>query len=222
VLDAHGRIDLLFNNAGIGVGGAAIDFAQADWDDVLDVNVRGVVHGIQAVYPKMAARGSGHIVNTASMAGLVPTGNMASYTTSKHAVVGLSKALRIEGAAHGVKVAALCPGVIRTPILMGGTYGRHAGATRPSDEVMRRMFERMRPMDPHVFAREVLRDVEADRPYIIVPRWWKAIWLLERVAPSLSLGLWTRMQRRLTEELRTLADQEPAEIDAEAPTSAQA
>ena len=102
VSDRHGRIDLLFNNAGIGVGGEARDYAYDDWKQVIDVNLYGVIHGIAAVYPRMVSRGSGHIINTASLAGLVPFPGEISYT-SKYAVVGLST-LRIEAADLGVKV----------------------------------------------------------------------------------------------------------------------
>ena len=112
-----GRIDYLFNNAGIGVGGEVDSYTLDDWNDVFDVNLRGVVHGIQAVYPIMIRQHSGHIVNTASMAGLVTNAGMASYTATKHAVVALSKALRVEAERHGVQVSVLCPGAIRTPIL---------------------------------------------------------------------------------------------------------
>src|SRR5580700_4669041 len=65
-----GRIDLFFNNAGIGVGGEIASYAPRDWDDVFDVNLRGVAYGVQCVYPRMIRQGSGHIVNTASVAGL--------------------------------------------------------------------------------------------------------------------------------------------------------
>src|ERR1700741_923028 len=119
-----GRIDYLFNNAGIGVGGEIDSYTLDDWNDVFDVNLRGVAHGIQAVYPIMIRQHSGHIVNTASMAGLVATPGQASYTATKHAVVAISKALRVEAERHGVQVSVLCPGAIRTPILTGGQYGR--------------------------------------------------------------------------------------------------
>src|ERR1700741_2413620 len=118
-----GRIDYLFNNAGIGVGGEVDSYTLDDWNSVFDVNLRGVVRGIQAVYPIMIRQHSGQIVNTASMAGLVTNAGMASYTATKHAVVGLSKALRVEAERHGVQVSVLCPGVIRTPILTRGKYG---------------------------------------------------------------------------------------------------
>src|SRR5580693_10646078 len=85
-----GRIDYLFNNAGIGVGGEVDSYTLDDWNDVFDVNLRGVVHGIQAVYPIMIQQHSGHIVNTASMAGLVAGAGEAGYAAAKHAVVAIS------------------------------------------------------------------------------------------------------------------------------------
>jgi NAD(P)-dependent dehydrogenase (short-subunit alcohol dehydrogenase family) len=117
VVSRHGRIDLFFNNAGIGTGGLAEELTSAHWDRTLDVNLRGVVHGVEAVYPVMLRQEGGHIVNTASLAGLVPAPLMAAYTTSKWAVVGLSRALREEAAASGVKVSALCPAFAATPLL---------------------------------------------------------------------------------------------------------
>jgi len=120
----HGHLDFIFNNAGIGVGGEIRDHTIAAWNRIIDVNIRGVVHGVQAAYPIMVRQGSGHIVNTASMAGLSTAPLTTSYSATKHAVVGLSKGLRAEAADLGVKVSVLCPGVIRTPALSGGRYGR--------------------------------------------------------------------------------------------------
>src|ERR1700761_525117 len=120
-----GRIDYLFNNAGIGVTGEIDSYTLDDWNDVFDVNLRGVAHGIQAVYPIMIGQRFGHIVNTASMAGLITTVGQASYAATKHAIVALSKTLRLEAEQHGVRVSVFCPGVIRTPMGTGTSqYGR--------------------------------------------------------------------------------------------------
>ena len=178
-----GRIDYLFNNAGIAVGGEIDSYTLDDWNDVFDVNLHGVVHGIQAVYPIMIRQHSGHIVNTASMAGLVATPAQGSYTASKHAVVALSKVLRVEAERHGVQVSVFCPGAIRTPILAGGKYGRFNGI---SDEQLLKFWEPFRPMAPEKFAERALRAVLRGDAIIVVPAWWKACWYLERLSPALA------------------------------------
>jgi NADP-dependent 3-hydroxy acid dehydrogenase YdfG len=181
-----GRIDYLFNNAGIGVGGEIDSYTLDDWKDVFDVNLHGVVHGIQAMYPIMIRQCSGHIVNTASLAGLVAAPGSASYTATKHAVVALSKVLRLEAERHGIKVSVLCPGAIRTPILTGGTYGRMT-KTGASDEDLLKFWEPFRPMAPEKFAERALRAVLRGDAIIVVPAWWKALWYLDRLSPALSM-----------------------------------
>jgi NADP-dependent 3-hydroxy acid dehydrogenase YdfG len=196
VLQQSGRVDYLFNNAGIGVGGEVDSYTLDDWNDVFDVNLRGVVHGIQAIYPIMIRQHSGHIVNTASMAGLVTSAGTTSYTATKHAVVGLSKALRVEAERHGVQVSVLCPGVIRTPILVGGEYGRHDGV---SDKELLRFWEAFRPMAAEKFAERTLRAVLRGDAIIVVPAWWKAFWYLERLSPALSMRAARLPLKRLRE-----------------------
>jgi NAD(P)-dependent dehydrogenase (short-subunit alcohol dehydrogenase family) len=199
-VDRSGRIDLLFNNAGIGIGGEICDYTIQDWEDVFDANLRGVVHGVQAVYPSMIEQGFGHIVNTASMAGLITTPMSGSYTTTKHAVVGLSKALRVEAKAYGVRVSVVCPGVIRTPILRGGRYGR---INLPvSEEESEERFERLRPMDPNLFAKKALRAVFRNQAIIVFPRWWKIWWYLERISPALNLRLAEAFVEKTRRDLR--------------------
>jgi NAD(P)-dependent dehydrogenase (short-subunit alcohol dehydrogenase family) len=193
-----GRIDYLFNNAGIGVSGEIASYTLDDWNDVFDVNLRGVVHGIQAVYPIMIRQHSGHIVNTASMAGLVTSASQASYTAAKHAVVAISRTLRVEAEGHGVQVSALCPGVIRTPILTGGVYGRIDMPGVSSEDILK-SWERMRPMEPDKFADRVLRAVLRNDAIIVVPGWWKTWWYLERLSPALSLWLAKTMLKRVRE-----------------------
>ena len=123
VVAEHGRLDLMFNNAGISLIGETQDLTLAQWDSIIDVNIRGVVHGVAAAYPHLIRQGGGHIVNTASMGGLMAAGLLTSYVMTKHAVVGLSLALRSEAAAHGVGVTAICPAAVNTPILDKGEFG---------------------------------------------------------------------------------------------------
>ena len=193
-----GRIDYLFNNAGIGVGGEVDSYTLDDWNDVFDVNLHGVAHGIQAVYPIMIRQRSGHIVNTASMAGLVAAPGSASYTATKHAVVGISKVLRVEAKRHGIRVSVLCPGAIRTPILTFGKYGRMT-KTGISDEDLLKFWEPFRPMAPEKFAERALRSVLRGDAIIVVPGWWKALWYLDRFSPALSMWAARSTLKRLRE-----------------------
>ncbi|OBF92862.1 short-chain dehydrogenase [Mycobacterium sp. 852002-51163_SCH5372311] len=203
VVRQSGRIDYLFNNAGIGVGGEVDSYTLDDWNDVFDVNLHGVVHGIQAVYPIMIGQRSGHIVNTASVAGLLASPGSASYTASKHAVVALSKALRLEAKRHGVQVSVLCPGAIRTPILTGGKYGRMT-MTGLSDEQLLKFWEPARPMAPEKFAERALRAVLRGDAIIVVPAWWKAAWYLDRWLPAVST-LFARLTLKRIREMDSRA-----------------
>jgi len=192
----HGRLDFLFNNAGIGVGGEARDLALEDWREAVEVNLMGVVHGVRAAWPRLVAQGFGHVVNTASMAAFFPSAMAVPYGATKSAILGLSRALRVEGAALGLRVSVVCPGVIRTPILEGG--GRH-GRMRAFLEAaqQKELWERLRPMDVEVFARRTLDDVAGNRAIIVHPARWRLLRLLDGIAPWLVEALSRRELARL-------------------------
>jgi NAD(P)-dependent dehydrogenase (short-subunit alcohol dehydrogenase family) len=195
-----GRLDYMFNNAGIVIGGYVSHYSIEDWNRVLDVNIRGMINGVQAVYKIMVEQGFGHIVNTASMAGLMPGPGNVAYTTTKHAAVGLSKSLRAEAERLGVRVSVLCPGVVRTPILEGGgKYGKMLIDIPP--EQVRRLWEKLRPMEPNLFADKVLKSVAKNRAIIIVPAWWKVYWWINRLSPSLGSFLSQRQFQQMQKEL---------------------
>jgi len=114
---AFGRIDVLCNNAGIGILRPLGEATYADWDWAVDVNLTGVFNGVKAILPKIRAHGDGgHIVNTASMAGILQYSRAGIYVATKFAVVGLSEALRAELAPEGIGVSAFCPGGVRSNI----------------------------------------------------------------------------------------------------------
>ncbi|MET0592749.1 MAG: SDR family oxidoreductase [Polyangiaceae bacterium] len=201
-IERHGRLDYLFNNAGIAVAGEIRDYRLDDWRDVIDVNLLGVVHGVQAAYGRMIAQGFGHIVNTASVAGLLPAPFMGSYTTTKHAVVGMTRALRAEGAAHGVRASTLCPGVIRTPILNGGRFGRLSPQVDPA--LTRKMWEDLRPIEPDEFAERALRLVAQNRSIIIVPSWWRVIcWLNGAAGPLFDRTVAMGLKRMMSQMVKS-------------------
>ena len=194
-----GRLDYIFNNAGIGIGGPVHLYGIEDWNQIIDVNLGGVINGIQAAYREMIAQGFGHIINTASMAGLLPGPGNVAYTTTKHAVVGLSKSLRAEAAQVGVRVSVLCPGVIRTPILEGGKYGKML-IDIPREQV-RQLLEKFKPMSPNLFAEKVLKSVAKNKAIIIVPSWWKKYWWMDRLSPSLGIFLSQKRFQKVRKEL---------------------
>jgi NAD(P)-dependent dehydrogenase (short-subunit alcohol dehydrogenase family) len=120
-----GKLHVLCNNAGIGLLKPITKASEADWDWAIDVNLSSMFHGVLAVLPKIRAHGEGgHVVNTASMAGLLQYSQAGIYVTTKFAVVGFSEALRAELAPEGIGVSAFCPGGVRTNI-------RDYEATRP-------------------------------------------------------------------------------------------
>lgn len=169
VVAEHGRIDYLFNNAGIGLGGQALELTNAHYDRIIDINIRGVVHGITAAYPIMIKQRSGHIVNTASMAGLVPAPLLVPYVMTKHAVVGLSLSLRAEAAACGVRVSALCPSAVETPIL---DSEMPSDLPQPSWRPNVRRYLTSFGGEPYPvdrLAEDTLRAVERDQPLIVTP-----------------------------------------------------
>ena len=200
VVSRAGRLDLMFNNAGICWGGDTELLTLDQWNAIIDVNIRGVVHGIAAAYPLMLRQGHGHIVNTASMAGLTAAGQITSYVTTKHAVVGLSLALRSEAVPRGVGVLVVCPAAVETPILDKGAVGGFVGR----DYFLQA--QGGKPYDADRLARDVLRAVEKNKAILVKPRIARAQWLFARLAPSLMNRLSMRFiegQRAKQVEART-------------------
>lgn len=175
----HGKLDYLFNNAGIAIFGDTADLTLDDWNRTIDVNLRGVVHGVAAAYPIMVAQRSGHIVNTASAAGLLPSPSATAYAATKHAVVGLSVTLRAEAARFGVRVSAICPGFIRTPIVEAAKIYTE----KSRDELMTEFPFRLYPAE--YCARKALRGVERNKGIIPVTPEAHVMWRLFRLAPGL-------------------------------------
>ena len=195
VVERDGRLDLIFNNAGIAWGGDTELLTLDQWNAIIDVNIRGVVHGVAAAYPVMVRQGHGHIINTASMGGLTAAGQITSYVMTKHAVVGLSLALRSEAAARGVGVTALCPAAVETPILDKGAVGGFVGR----DYYLKGQGIKT-PYDPDRLARDTLVAIERNKALLIKPRLARAQWLFARLAP----GLMQRASVRFVESQRAM------------------
>jgi len=195
VVNRAGRLDLMFNNAGIVWGGDSELLTLDQWNAIIDINIRGVVHGVAAAYPLMVRQGHGHIINTASMAGLTAAGQITSYVMTKHAVVGLSLALRSEAAARGVGVLVVCPSAVETPILDKGAVGGFVGR----DYFLKGQGVK-KAYDPDRLARDALRAIERNKALLVKPRVAHAQWLFARLAPTLmnrmSIGFIDRQRAR--------------------------
>ncbi len=193
VVARTGRLDLMFNNAGIVWGGDTELLTLDQWNAIIDVNVRGVVHGIAAAYPQMLRQGHGHIINTASMAGLTAAGQVTSYVATKHAVVGMSMALRSEAVPRGVGVLVVCPAAVETPILDKGAVGGFVGR----DYFLQS--QGGKPYDADRLARDTLRAIERNKAILVKPPVAHAQWLFARAAPTLM----NRMAMRFVSGQRT-------------------
>ena len=180
----HGRLDLMVNNAGAAICGEARDLTLDHWRRVLDVNLWGVIYGTTTAYRVMVDQGFGHIVNVASLDGLTPMPLAAPYTAAKHAVVGLSTALRIEGADLGVKVSVACPGTVQTNILDTAAF---VGIKR--EEAIAEMQSGFKMADPTNCARAILRGVERNQAIIIDAPHNRLFWWLYRLSPALYSAL---------------------------------
>jgi len=198
-----GRIDFMFNNAGINIFGNAAHYSIENWQQVMDTNLMGVVNGVQAVYGLMINQGFGHIVNTASMAGLIPFPGLVAYSAAKHAVVGLSRSLRAEAASIGIRVSVLCPGFVQTAILEdGGIYGKKLYDLSPEQERwIEKMIIRCKPVSPEYFARQALNRVARNKSVIVVPAWNGWFWRIHRLLPETHL-FWGQKQYEKVEKLR--------------------
>ena len=169
-----GHVHVLCNNAGMGILGPVTQARYDDWDWGLGVLVGGVVNGIQTFLPRMRAHGEGgHIVNTSSMAGVLPIPGAAIYITAKAALIGLSEALRSELAGEGIGVSAFCPGPVRTNIREGGRTRPEQYADSGYAELERDLEERPNSplwMDPVECGERVLTGILDDDLYIFTHR----------------------------------------------------
>ena len=172
----YGRLDYLFNNAGISIGGDARDLTIEQWRNVLEVNLYGVLYGTVIAYPIMVGQGSGHIVNVSSAAGLFPGPINAPYCTSKYAIVGLSLSLRVEGADLGVNVSVVCPGSVRTNIWQAATIV-NVPPERRAALTPRKMMEASKA------ARTILGGVSRNKAIIAFPAGVRLVWRLYRLSP---------------------------------------
>lgn len=158
----HGRIDYLFNNAGIGGTLPFENASQEHWETIVRLNLFGVINGITAVYPIMKGQRSGHIINTSSISGIIPFPGQALYNTTKYAVTGLSLSLESELKNYNIKISIICPGMVRTRIFYKPIIGEEA------TEDMVNIPQEAITVEEAV--EDIFDGIEKDKQVIITPR----------------------------------------------------
>lgn len=184
-LQAHGRLHFIFNNAGIERIKPTAAMTDADWDLMRATNIDGVYHGVQVALPIMLRQGFGHIVNTASVAGLIGTPGLVGYAMTKHAVVGLTTSLAPEVHDRGIRVHAICPGIIDTPMAR-----RPLGDGLLADSELPGLADRL--PGPELVARIVLTALPRGKVIIPVTRSAHLAHAITRLSPALMQWLLRR------------------------------
>jgi NADP-dependent 3-hydroxy acid dehydrogenase YdfG len=185
--------DVVVNNAGVGLGASFLDTSLDDWDWILGINLRGVIHGCHFFLPKMVERGTGgHVVNIASILGIYALPNLSAYVATKFAVRGLSEAMRDELAPHKIGVTAICPGLISTAIAADGRLSEKLADKKPT---VVKTFSK-RGASPGKVADAIVDAVRKNSAVRPVGTDAMMIAALRRVAPGALSRLSNKLQRR--------------------------
>lgn len=174
----HGSLDIIINNAGILMAGEARDMDQAMFRKIVETNIMGVVNGSLSAFKIMADQGHGKIVNISSISGLIASPLYSAYSMTKHAVIGLSKALREEGRSLGVDVMTICPGTLRTGIFDAGNV-----VNAPKQSVFKESL--LSAISADEAAARVIAAINANRFITVFPRYASLMWFLEKIHPAL-------------------------------------
>jgi 2-hydroxycyclohexanecarboxyl-CoA dehydrogenase len=184
----HGPVDVLVNNAGVGIGGPFLEASVEDWDWLRGINLDGVAYGCLAFGAAMVERRRGHVVNVASGAAYIHNGQLAAYCASKAAVLALSRCLRADWAGSGVGVSVICPGVINTPI---HSRTRMYGALPGRQQRIAKAFSFGH--SPDLVARAIVRAVERNQAVVPVGLESELAYRLLPFVPGPVHGLLTRV-----------------------------
>ena len=182
----HGIVDILVNNAGIGMAGRFLETTPAHWDNILGVNLRGVLNGSRAFATQMVDRGEGGtIINVSSAAAYLPSKSMIAYGTTKAAVLAFSESLRADLADDGITVTAVCPGFVNTNIAKSTVY---AGMTAAEQDRARHQADtiyRRRNYTPEATAKAIVKAVKTGPPVLPIAAESRVGYAMRRISPSL-------------------------------------
>jgi NAD(P)-dependent dehydrogenase (short-subunit alcohol dehydrogenase family) len=191
----YGRLDYMFNNAGITIAGEVRDMNLTHIRSIIETNLHGVIYGTLCAYEVMVKQGFGHIVNTASMAGLIPLPTGVPYSATKFGVVGFSKSLRVEAAALGVRISVVCPGFVRTGIFEASPYLK-VDRQKLLEKLPRKM------TTPEQAAKIILKGIRKNKAVIVFPSIARIFYWLYRLHPALL----TPIHHKMIKDFRRLRE----------------
>jgi 2-hydroxycyclohexanecarboxyl-CoA dehydrogenase len=190
----HGTLDVLVNNAGVGMSGHFLDLSLEDWDWIVSINLMGAIHMARAFGPAMVKRGRGHVVNVSSGLGYTPTATESGYGTTKAAILAFSRSLRADWHRHGVGVSAICPGVINTPIIESTRFRGEAAAPEKVARVKKVFSKRGHP--PELVAKAIVHAVRENKSVVPVGFESGLGWYASRYAPTRFTDWMARLSAR--------------------------
>jgi short-subunit dehydrogenase/pimeloyl-ACP methyl ester carboxylesterase len=186
VRNEHGVVDILINNAGIAVAGRFLETSPANWDNIMGVNVRGVISGSRAFGAQMVERGEGGtIINVASASAFLPSKSMVAYSTTKAAVLGFSESLRADLADEGITVTAVCPGFVNTNIAKSTVYDGMTAEQQERARVKADASYRRRNYTPEATAKAIVKAVRTGPPVLPVAAEARVGYAMRRISPSM-------------------------------------
>lgn len=181
VIAHYSRVDILINNAGIGLRGSIISAPLEHFDQLIETNLMGVLYGVRAVYPFMKEQGGGIIVNVSSIAGLKGFYNSGLYSMTKFAVSGLTESLSMEGADEHIKTLLVCPGHTATEFDNNIVYSDGKSSCKGKG------------ISSDIVARAIIKGIVKNKSLVIVGRWCRTLYILNRISPPLTNFLLKRM-----------------------------
>lgn len=184
--------DVIVNNAGVAIGGAFLETSLDDWDWILGINLKGVVHGCHFFVPRMVDRKRGHVINIASIFGIFAPPGVSAYCASKFGVLGMTQSLRVELAPHGIGTTAICPGMINTAIVADGKMA--GGLARSQSKIVER-FKKGAP--PEAVAAAILEAVRTNPAVRTVGKDAWALHQASRFLPAAAYKLGAAISKRV-------------------------
>ena len=210
-LEQENHIDILYNNAGVALVEELKDTTEQDWEWLVDINFWAPIRLTNELLPHMIERRQGHIVTTASVAGLIGASMLGAYSVTKFGMVGYSEALRAEVSQYGIKVSAVCPGVVRTGLV---DTIKVPGVKGGLGHYVDRFFGLV-GLNQQEAGKHIVKGIRQNKGYILIAREAKPLWYLKRISPEAAYYVNKAIFKLMRSERDSLRRQRPDDIHIE-------